>query len=227
MKKDALKSCPKTDDFIAAFLSEPDEPRTKNLLDHSKTCSLCQRKFLLLGQLQKEIQARGKDIEEVDLSRKERNQLKRMARLKLRELNVHQAHPFLPPSARQAIFLGTGLAFLVLAAFFLARNHRPTPRWREAPGQELRLLQPYGSLQEAPSIFSWTEVKGREEFIFRLQDEELKLLYKARTFLPRIQIPEPVRMNLTKGKSYVWTVEALDKDAHVLAEEYLTFRLEE
>jgi len=226
MNKDARRLCPEEEDFLGAFLSGPDGPERKSLVRHAAACPRCSRKFRALTQLEAELEAKGKDIQDSGLSDEERRRLEKMARQRLGGLRRQQRRSFLKPHPRAAILLGIGLAALILASFFVIKNSVPRDVWRGSPGQELALIEPQGSLEEAPDTFVWKEVKGREEFVFVLQDEQLNLLYRTKTYATRVRIPEAVHQSLVRGKTYLWTVEAKDKNSHVLASDYLVFKIE-
>lgn len=225
MKKE--RSCPAEGVFLQAFLGESAAAEKENLAKHAAVCPRCLRKFNVLIELEAELKAREKDIEDKSLSRKEMEALEKMARQRLRDLSGRPPRPFYKSPASVGIALGVSLVMAALGYFLLVRNSSPKLVLRGVPSQELQLIKPRGMLKEAPEVFAWTEVKGREAFIFMLVDEELNMVYRTKLSTPQAHLPAEVKDNLSKGKTYLWTVEAQDKERGVLASDYLAFEIED
>lgn len=188
---------------------------------------LCSRKLFLLARLKEELKRWGQDIPEEPLFPEEEKKLQRLARQKIRELKPKTLNSLLTTPSRLAVISGLVLTSCLSLYLAIGRKFSRQETWREASRLEFHLLHPRGTLQEAPELFSWREVPGREEFLFQLQDEELGLIYKTRTWLPWVHLPEAARLSLIRGKTYIWTVEARDRNSRLLAAEYLTFRIED
>ena len=227
MKSEPKRLCPTEGAFLKAFLRGPDMAEREKVAKHAAVCPRCLRKFNVLSGLETELKAREKEIEEECLSREEMKALEKMARERLRDLSGQPARPFLKSQASVGISLGVSLVLAVLGYFLLVRNSSPKLILRGVPSQELQLIKPQGMLKEAPEVFVWTEVKGRETFVFRLVDEELNTVYRTKLSTPRAHLPAEVKDNLVKGKTYLWTVEAQDEECDTLASDYLTFEIEE
>lgn len=220
-------NCPAEGVFLQAFLRESAAVDKENLAKHAAACPRCLRKFNVLVKLEAELKAREKRIEDESLSKTEMNALEKMARQRLRDLTGQLTKPFFKSRAGVGVTLGVSLAFTALGYLLLERNSSPQLVLRGVPSQELQLIKPRGTLREAPEVFSWTEVKGREAFIFVLVDEELNTVYRTKLSAPQAHLPAEVKNNLVKGKTYLWTVEAQDKECGVLASDYLAFEIED
>ncbi len=221
------RKCPAENVFLQAFLDVSAAAMKEDLAKHAAVCPRCLRKFNVLIELEAELKGQEKRIDDKALSRKEMNALENMARQRLRDLTSHLTRPFLKSRAGVGVALGVSLVLAVLGYLLLERNSSPQLVLRGVPGQELLLIKPRGTLKEAPAVFAWTEVKGREAFIFVLVDEELNTVYRAKLYAPRAHLPAAVKDNLVKGKKYLWTVEAQDKECGILASDYLSFEIEE
>jgi hypothetical protein len=221
------RHCPTEGVFLQAFLGGTATAEKENLAKHASVCPRCLRKFNVLIELEAELKAREKDIDDKSLSKKETEALAKMARQRLRGLSGRASRPFIRSRANVGLALGVSLVLAVLGYFLLLRNSSPKVVLRGVPSQELQLIKPRGILKEVPEVFAWTEVKGRRTFIFTLVDEELNLIYKTNLSTPQAHLPAEVKDNLVKGKTYLWTVEAQDKGCSVLASDYLAFKIEE
>ncbi len=225
MKKE--RNCPAEGEFLQAFLGKSAAAEKENLAKHAAVCPRCLRKFNVLQHLESELKVREKEIEEKCVSKKEKEALEKMARQRLKGLTGQPTRPFFKSGASVGLALGVSLVLAILGYLLLARNSSPQLVLRGVPSQELQLIKPRGTLKEAPEVFAWTEVKGREAFIFMLVDEELNTVYRAKLSAPRAHLPAEVKDSLVKGKTYLWTVEAQDKICGVLASDYLAFEIEE
>jgi glutaredoxin len=220
-------NCPADGVFIRAFLGRSATAEKEILTKHAAVCPQCLRKYDVLSELEAELKAREMDIEEKYLSGKEMKALQKMARERLRKLGGRPVRPLLKSQASVGVALGLSLVLIVLGYILLVKDSSHKLVLRGIPGQELQLIKPHGMLKDAPEVFVWTEVKGREAFVLMLVDEELNMVYKTKLSTPRAHLPSEVKKSLVKGKSYLWTVEALDKECAVLASDYLAFEIEE
>ncbi|MDH7512851.1 MAG: hypothetical protein QHH14_07895 [Clostridiales bacterium] len=221
------RKCPAENAFLQAFLDVSAAAMKEDLAKHAAVCPRCLRKFNVLIELEAELKVREKRIEDNSLSRKEMNALEKMARQRLRGLTGRQTRPFFKSGVSVGIALGVSLVLAILGYLHMKRDPSPQLVLRGVPSQDLQLIKPRGALKGAPEVFAWTEVKGREAFIFTLVDEELNTVYRAKLSAPRAHLPAEVKDSLVKGRTYLWTVEAQDKECGVLASDYLAFEIEE
>jgi hypothetical protein len=90
----------------------------------------------------------------------------------------------------------------------------------------LRLLEPGTQQGGPPAAFSWSDVKGRDDFLFFLIDDKLDTIYETGTKETQIRLPETVRLKLKRGVTYLWTVRALDDDGRELGWASREFQVE-
>ncbi len=217
--------CPTREEFLRAFLGGQAATAKDDLAKHASVCPRCQKKLVVLLELEAQLKTSEKHIEDKPLSRKEMSALEKMARQRLRGLAGQPGHQFFPSGARVGMALGISLLLAVLGYLFLKRNFSSRVVLRGVPSQELQLIKPKGIVKEPPDVFAWTEVRGREAFIFKLVDEELNTVYRAKLSTPQAHLPAEVKEHLVKGKTYLWMVEARDKGCSVLASDYLAFEI--
>jgi hypothetical protein len=225
VNRNTVRGCPKGEDFVRFCLGEFDSGARREFLDHTLFCPVCRPRLRLMTKLQAEVEAKGSQIPGAGLTRRENSALREMAAEHLRSLRR--------PSRRlrlRLLPLGTvasiGVIALVLGYFFLKNAPNSHFAVRGNANQGLRLIGPDAKLAQAPVTFSWTDVRGRDDFQFVLIDDELNTIYTAGTKDIKLRLPEAERQKLTKGKTYLWTVRALDDNSRELASASREFEIE-
>ena len=225
MNRDNPKGCPKNADFVRFCLGEFDDGARRRFFDHTLLCPVCRPRLRLMTGLQAEVEARGSGIPEAGLAARESGALREMAAEQLRSaggpsrrLRLRLA-PVAAVAAVALVALGLGYVFLKSAppSNFAVRG---------SVSQELRLLEPGAKLAQAPTTFSWTDVRGKDDFQFVLIDDELTTIYTAVTEDVKLRLPDAARQELKKGKTYLWTVRAMDEKSRELASASREFEIE-
>lgn len=225
MNRNNVRGCPKREDFVRFCFGEFDDSARRKFLAHALLCPACRPCLRIMKRLQAEAETKGSQIPDAGLTRQENSALRGMAAEHLRSLRR--------PSRRLLLRLlplggvaSIGVIALVLGYFFLKNAPNSHFAVRGSANQELRLLGPGTKLAEAPVTFSWTDVRGRDDFQFVLIDDELNTIYTAGTKDIKLRLPEAERQKLTKGKTYLWTVRALDDNSRELASASREFEIE-
>jgi hypothetical protein len=198
----------------------------KEFQDHGSLCPKCRRIFGALTQLQAELKARENALDEKELRGEELNELRKLAIEQIRELSGKKESAILRPLAIGAVALFVGLLLLFLGYFLLTRNYSSDQTLRGISPEEFRLIKPAGKLEEAPSVFLWTNIKGGQRFRFEIIDDELNILFKTTLFATRLELPPEETQKLIKGKVYLWTVEVCDENNNKLASASRYFEIE-
>ena len=214
--------CPKSEDFVRAFLGEVGGGAGPGFLEHVARCPSCRPRMQVLAQVRAELEARAGMVPEAGMTREETRTLRRAA--------VEQLRLMRPPARRLSLraMQVAAAAVVVLALGYLYLNNSPYSRLavRGSASFELRLLGPGPHLRSAPANFSWSDVPGRDDFRFVLVDDGLNTLYEVETEATGLSLPNNVRMRLLRGRAYLWTVLALDDNRRELASASRVFEVE-
>jgi hypothetical protein len=209
-------SCPKKGRFLRALMGELGPREMRNFDEHVLQCSKCRFLLEALRRLQTELEARKKAVAAEKICAKDSRDLKRLARRQIKALTPKKAFSLSRPVIVGGAVLAAA-AFLFLGDVFLIRTHARDQLHRGSSKEGLRLIEPRGNLEEAPSVFLWTDVKGRDVFSVKIVDDELNLLYGDNVNSTRLSLPPEVERKFAKGRVYLWTVEARDDSRAVLA----------
>ena len=219
------RDCPKSEDFVRAFLEENGDGTGQEFLDHVRRCPYCRPRMQVLANVKAELKARAGKVPETGLTVEETRALRKVAveQLRLMKPPARSLSLKLLPVAATAV-----IAVVALAIGYLYLNNALHSRFavRASINNELRLLGPGAHLREAPANFSWTDVPGRDEFRFVLIDEDLNTICQMDTHGTGLRLPEDERKKLVKGKNYLWTVTALDDNDRELASASREFEIE-
>jgi hypothetical protein len=216
-KQDSATGCPKDDVLVKAFLRELSLDETERIVDHMVVCGSCRAKFDLLRGISSELAKKKERVSDGKLSAAEEKELRKLARMKLEEIEKSSPPFFRWTPARLAV-AATALVVVVMAVFWITRVDRGTV-YREIKGHdELTLLGPSGKLPSPPLVFEWTPYESAEDYTFEIIDEELNTIFlKTNVLEPRLTLPQDIVKKMKKGITYLWKVYALDDDANVLA----------
>jgi hypothetical protein len=181
-------ACPPDEAFIRAFINEAGLAEKKALIDHIMSCSRCRQKFQVMRQVRESLKA----IEPVPESGFSSSRLSRR------------------------LVAVVGSAVLLIGALFLVLKFERSAAYRGNESGQLILLEP-GSFVTGPApVFRWSAVRGADSYLFKLIDEDLNTLLRTGSREPRLAIPLETWSKLTRGKTYVWTVEARDDQSRIL-----------
>jgi hypothetical protein len=225
VKRNKVKGCPGREEFVRFCLGEGDRGERREFLDHALICPVCRPRLRLLIRLRADIESKGGGIADAGLTRQAGGVLRKMAAERLRSLRPASRPPrlrLLPLGAVASI----GLVALMAGYLFLKNAPASNFAVRGGLPQALRLLEPEVKSGEAPTTFSWSDVKGRDDFQFVLIDNELDTIYEAGTTATQLSLPDGVRQKLHRGVTYLWTVRALDGSGRELAWASREFQIE-
>jgi len=137
-----------------------------------------------------------------------------LARASRRELQNRFRLP--GESRRQGLFrflVAAGSAAALLLAVFVLPGLPPRGNDAlERGGMTDNISLPSGCLTEPPLLFVWTPLPDGDGYRFELIGENLGLLAALSTKEPWAMIPASVRKGLAPGRTYLWTVEAVNDD---------------
>lgn len=224
MSEKTKRFCPDAGLMTRALMEELSPREKEGLLSHVSRCPSCRSKYEALIQLQADLRAREKALEEIKLSRDEERELRRMARQRLQELSRKPLSFFARPFAVGAALV-TVLFFILSGYYLLIKGPSSDQTMRGTQATEVRLLKPGEKLIKAPSFFLWTEVKDRDSFLFELIDDELNTLCSEKLFTTQTHLPERVQQRLVRGRVYLWTITARDESGNKLASASKTFEI--
>ncbi len=217
--------CPKKEDFIKALQGEMADDSRRQFYHHVWRCPCCRPKLQVLVKVKAELETRADLVTESSLAGKEARALRKVAADQMNLIN--------PPTRRLSVrslpvaaAAAVGVVALALGYLFLNDTLRDRAAMRGPVKLELRLLAPGPVLQGAPSDFSWSDIPGRDDFRFILVDDELNTIYETETEETSLRLPEKERAKLMKGKTYLWTILALDDNKRELASSSRVFEVE-
>ncbi len=216
------RDCPKREDFVSAFLGEAGDGAGPEFLEHAARCPVCRPRMQVLAKVRDGLEARVDMVPEAGLTKEESR--------KLRWAAVEQLRLMRPPARRLSLraLQVAAVAVVVLALGYLYLNNSLYSRFavRGPVNHALRLLGPGPHLRGGLADFSWSDVPGRDDFRFVLVDDELNTICEVETEATSLRLPESVRGKLAKGRTYLWTVVALDDDSRDLATASRVFNVE-
>ncbi|OGD18230.1 MAG: hypothetical protein A2Y69_14940 [Candidatus Aminicenantes bacterium RBG_13_59_9] len=230
-RRDLIKTpCPERQLFEKAILGGLRKDKLNRFLEHVSQCSRCQKIYEVMAAVKNELAARSLNIPE-SLSPEDSRAWQRSARVRLAEIERSERAKAKKPHSSwilSAKFLvpATLLLVIVVAGYILFLSPvGQRDRLRSVDSGELRLLAPVGHLTAPPEEFSWTPVPGADAHVLTMTDEKLNRIFfddtlKASTKIP---LPEKLWKGLERGRTYVWTVIAVDEDNHALATKSASF----
>ena len=219
------RDCPKSEDFVRAFLGETGDLTRQEFLDHVARCPSCRPRMRALTDVKTELERRKDLVPEAGLTREEARALRKVALAEMRRLKPPARPLSLRPLPVAAVAVVAVIA-LALGYLYLDNTLRSRFAVRGSINQELRLLGPGPHLRGAPAGFSWSDVPGRGEFRFVLIDDALNTIYETVTGTTSLRLPESEREKLVRGGTYLWTVLALDDNSRELASASRVFVVE-
>ncbi len=169
----------------------------------------------MLEEIAEELRARAGGLPD-SLGSEEEAALRDMARAEVRRIRAdgrrHRLPRFVPVRAAVAA------AVLITAAasiFFYSRTRPPDIDRGARTG--IRLIEPEGTLQRAPSIFRWKAVRNADIYQFEIFDEELRSVLVRRIKSTSVTLSPEEMSRLRPGQTYYWDVEAFDDENRPIA----------
>jgi len=197
MNKTLHEACPTDETFVRAFMNESSLKEKENLVTHVMTCTHCWMRYQVLRQLRTDL----KGLEAVP-----------------------EKAVFSWRLGRKLIAV-VGSAVILLAAGIFLLKFEKSAAYRGNGGGRLVLLEPAQTLKRPPSVFKWTPVKGADDYIFKLIDEELNILLRTGGKYTELALSADKASKLVWGKTYVWTIEAYDDESRILDRSSKSFEL--
>lgn len=82
---------------------------------------------------------------------------------------------------------------------------------------EVTLIEPVGTLERMPSVFSWNGVDDAVSYRLRILAVDDAVLFEQTTDGTSIALPDTAAVTLHAAVTYTWQVDALDADGALLA----------
>lgn len=226
------KKCLSDDEFIALLLGEKSSHATGLLLGHIALCPVCSFRFDFLNRLRAEAEPKIADFTSRVTPSEAGPLLHKIARERLAELAARETSApvrLSPPRRSRLMFRFAfgllGVLLIAAAAGYLTLNHLRERAVLRSPALKLELLEPVGKISRPPAIFRWTPVLHAEDYRLELIDDSLQPVYSSGTYLvTEHAIPAEVRAMIVRGRTYVWSIKALDGDGNLLLSESGHFR---
>jgi len=209
--------CPEKEVFIKAFLNEINEAEKINLIDHVLICDKCAIEFEALREVTKRTKEKIEGLEEKEITRDE---LKKIAKQRIKQLKKEARERWFSRLTIKVIpakyfALLAGLMIVILGYFLILKFPgilKKTEEYREITKVELRLIEPKGEISKFPSVFKWTVVEEAKYYNFELTDSKLNIVWaKENITTNSLKLPQNIRENLQKGKTYLWKVTVFDE----------------
>jgi len=208
--RDTKTGCPDNEKLINSFLKKGGLEEKERLIDHILACQICKLKFDALKQISIQLGTFTDEFEGDRLSTSEEQEFRKMARLRIRELNKKQKMPFLQSLPARYLAMVAAALLIVIAGYFLITKLQQRDVYREGESGEFRLIEPVGTITEVPSVFIWTPYEEADNYLFRVIDDELNIIIRKGAFEAKTTLSEDEKKKLLKGKTYIWEVKAQD-----------------
>ncbi len=195
-----IRRCPADSELIRFASRETSARETDRMLGHLAVCSRCSVRYGVLQQLKRDLEPRvDAFVAEHEAARPSRP----------RPFAVLAGLRLAPVLALLALALGSG-AYLAIS-----RGGRHSDlRGSAAP---LASIEPAGRISAPPAVLRWSPVPRAESYRLELIDDSLRRVHAGAAFLVNeLVLPAEVRGALVRGRTYVWTVSALDADGNLL-----------
>jgi len=209
--------CPEKEVFIKAFLNEINEKEKMKLIDHILICDRCATEFEALREVTKRTKEKIEGLEGKELTRDE---LKKIARQRIKYLKKETRERWFSRFTFKVIpakyfALLAGLIIVILGYFLILKSPgilKKTGEYREIIKVELQLIEPLGEISKFPSVFKWTIGEEAKYYNFELTDSKLNIVWaKENITTTSLKLPQNIRENLQKGKTYFWKVTVFNE----------------
>ncbi len=169
----------------------------------------------MLEEIAEELRARAGGLPD-SLGPEEEAALRDMAGAEVRRIRGDDRRRRLP----RFVTVRAAVAFAVLitaaaSVFFYSRTRPPDVDRGDRTG--IRLIEPAGTLQRAPSIFRWEAVGNADIYEFEIFDEELRSVLVRGIKSTSVTLSSEEMSRLRPGRTYYWDVEAFDDENRPIA----------
>ena len=222
------RRCPDDCALIRLAVGETSPRETDRMLGHMAACSRCAVRFDVLRQLKRDLEPRvdafvaehGPALDACAPSGAPSGVPARSARPpRSRPLAFPASLRWAPVLALVALVVGVG-AFLAVSRAACHSDLR-------SPSSKLTFLSPAGSIPAPPAVFRWSPVLKAEGYVVEVIDDSLDSIHTdSAFFVNELVLPPAVRDRFVKGKVYLWTVTARDKDSNLLTAGSASFVIE-
>ena len=211
------------------FLQGADIGQKDQFVDHIFSCPECRIKFETLNALRRELRTLEKEFPSAILSEAEEKAFREMTKSRLCELdkkspkaffNFGRSRPF------RILSVSAALIIFCLVGYFLFHSVTKQESFRTPDNGNVRLIEPKGKLNAAPSFFRWSLVENADLYHFKIISDDLQTIYEDYTSQTSIQINEEIRNKLSGGKAYIWSIEAIGDDGGRLSFSQEHFEIE-
>lgn len=218
--------CPVEERLLGAWLEDASSLEGEVFAAHAASCPDCSRRVELANDLKKATAPLLSPLPETAPPPAEVRALRRAARSERKPGSRRKALTAsgLKPSP---LWMAAAATVILTAAVFLIirPGSREITRGQTAALEET--MSPRGALRVPPGGFQWGPVPGAARYSIELIDENLELLLSEKNLSElKLVLPEEIRIGLDRGKTYVWTVIALDEHYSVIEEISASFSLE-
>lgn len=208
-------ACPTDEQFLELCLEKSPRPENEALLDHFRTCPDCRTKFRILLDVDSAL-------------RKDARRLRPLARASRREIRRELRPTGTARRRRAARWMAVaGSAAAILLAVVFRPGLLPREDGFSIRGESAEVVAlPSGRILAPPLLFVWEPAAGGESYRYELIDEDLRLLSAQTTFNPWILLPAEVKPVLQSGRTYIWTVDAVNDEGIIIRRTVRHFEME-
>ena len=218
------RRCPDDRTLINVATGEA-APRVKDrTLGHLAVCSRCSVRYDVLRQLKRDLHPRVEAfIEEHGHALAPGAPSGVLAPA----LQSRRSRPFAFTAALRWAPLFALIVLVTGTGAFLAVSRAARHSHLRSPSAKLTLLSPAGAVAAPPAVLRWSPVLRAEGYVVEVIDDALDSVHTdSAYFVNELVIPPAVRARLVKGKVYLWTVTARDKDSNLLTSGSASFVIE-
>jgi hypothetical protein len=226
-KQTVDQGCPDDDAIIQSFSPILSESEKNEIVDHISECSLCREKFTIAQQVFSEGKKMAADLEGMSLSEEETEELNKIARVKIKEMerpkHIAAGVSVKPRSlfwlwqktAFKYATILAGFVIIVLVTFFLLKAPYISVEdtVRGVQDDIILLTNPKGDLTEIPQEFEWNPVQGATGYRVVLLDEELSEVWVSEK-IPQtsLKLSQLLFEAIKRGRLYYWKVIVFSSD---------------
>lgn len=216
------RKCPNPETLAAMFSGDLSQKKKSKLIRHVFQCAACRVRFEALRNIRLQMEEKVNRLPSRPLTEEESRRLKQSARERLSGMGAGLAIPK-PRLLGRFRYAYIGAAVLLVAglstAIFSGKIFSNRTRSRSSNQETFRLLEPVGRISSPPQRFSWTPFADADVYKIRIIEEDLRLLLKMNVLAPTqaYQPSESLIAGLQRGKTYVWSIEALNEDGEKIA----------
>jgi len=225
--------CPKDSALIRLFMSETNPSESEKLTRHLVACPRCSLRFEVLRQVKKDLRPKVEAFSREFDAAAAGPLLTSAARQKLHGFELNQpiaqsrSGPF---GIRFGLRFAAGfltLLAVVAAGIYMSASRAARYSELRSPTINPTLIEPIGTISDAPGVFRWSPVVDAEDYLFELFDESLDRVHVCSTFLVNeLVFPADTRAKLVKGRTYLWSISAHDGDSNLLTSRSGSFIIE-